>query len=199
MATYGRIGFYTLKPGSLDPLIEKAREVMPAPITQQPGFMRYAVLRSGPEEITSLSVWESREQAEASAKHLVGWMHDNSSSEVTSADNLFGETIVSEWTSTSQPKWGRIGVNRVTGSMQDAGREAANHFIPELMKQPGFCTHTVWRTGDDQVTTFTTFDSKAQGVAAGEAIAPVEQQHLAPHVTPEKVVAGDILWMVRQG
>jgi heme-degrading monooxygenase HmoA len=198
MATYGRIGFYTFKPGSLDPLLDKAREELPSQVRQQPGFMRYAVLRSGPDEIASLSVWETQAQAEASAKQLVGWVQENFGSNVVSAENLVGETIIAEWSSTKLPKWGRIGVNRVRGSAQEGGRAAREFLIPALKQQPGFCTHTTWSTGDDQVVVFTTFENSAQGAAAGEAVAPIMQQHLAANVTLEKMVAGDLLWVVRQ-
>jgi heme-degrading monooxygenase HmoA len=204
MATYGRIGFYSFKPGTLktgapDPLLDKAREELPGLMQQQPGFVRYAVLRSGPDEIASLSVWETREQSEASAKQLVGWVQENFGSNVVSAENLFGETILAEWSSSQLPKWGRIGVNRVHGSPQEGAQAAREFLVPALKQQPGFCTHTTWKTGDDQVVVFTTFESGAQGAAAGEAIAPIMQQHLAAYVTLEKVVAGDIMWVVRKG
>jgi len=197
MTTYGRIAFYSFKPGSLDPLLEKAREELPAQVKQQPGFVRYAVLRSGANDIASLSVWEIREQSEAASKQLVGWVHDNFSSDLVSAENLYGETIVAEWSVTEMPHWGRIGVNRVRGSMQDGLRGATEYIIPALKQQPGFCTHTTWQTGDSQMVVFTTFDSADHGTAADRAIAPIFKQHVEEGITLEKVVTGDLLWTVR--
>jgi heme-degrading monooxygenase HmoA len=199
LATYGRIGFYSFKPGSFDSLLDKGRAELPALMEQQPGFLRYAVLRTGPDDIASLSAWETREQSEAAANRLVGWVRENFGENLVSAEGLIGETMYADWSSTQLPKWGRVGVNRIHGSAHDGARAAAEHLMPALKQQPGFCTQTTWRTGSDQVVVFTMFESSAQGAAADEALAPILQEYLAAHVTLERVVSGDVLWVVRKG
>ncbi len=103
MANYIRSGFYTFKPGTLDPLIDKARQELPPLMQRQPGFLRYAVVRTGADSIASLTAWETRAQSEAAAQQLTGWVRENFGADLVSAENKIGEVILSDWSSGDAP------------------------------------------------------------------------------------------------
>jgi hypothetical protein len=198
MANYIRSGFYTFKPGTLDPLIEKSRQELPPLMQRQPGFLRYAVVRTGPDSIASLTAWETRAQSEAAAQQLVGWVKENFGANLVSAEDKIGEVILSDWSAgTRQPGWGRVHdytFRRPVAAILPAVREG---YLPLLRQQPGFNSYTVWQTADDACTSYLTFDSKEQGEAAIAAAMPWLQEHIAPDTKDVQRVGGELVWTVR--
>ncbi len=197
MANYIRAGFYTFKPGSLDPLLEKSRQELPALMQQQPGFQRYAVVRTSSDAIVSLTAWQDRQQAEAAAQQLAGWVRENFGPNVTSVENKIGEVILSDWSGTRQPGWGRVHDYTFSRPVSEIMPIVRDEYLPLLKRQPGFNSYTVWQTGDDACTSYLTFDSREQGEGAIAAAMPWLQQHVAPDTKQVQRLDGDLLWTVR--
>lgn len=199
MANYGRIGFYSFKQGTLDPLIEKAR-AEPVPMTQQlPGFLRYALVRTGPDSVASLSAWETREQSAQAAQQLAGWVRENFGPGLLSVDNHIGEIVLSDWSGTHQPDWGRVSAFTFNRPVSDLVSTVRDDYMPQLKQRPGFNTYTVWQTGEATAISYITFDTKEHGEAGMAAGRPWIQEHIGPRTKDVKWLEGDLVWTVRKG
>ncbi len=198
MATYIRSGFYSFKPGTLDPLLDKARQELPPRMQQQQGFQRYTVVRTGPDSIVSLTAWEAREQSEAAAGALVGWVKENFGPDLVSVDNQIGAVILSDWSGTHPPGWGRVHSYTFTRPVTEIIPTVQEGYLPLLKQQAGFNSYTVWQTGDDTAVSFVSFDSKEQGEAAIESVTGWLQEHIAPDTKQVQRVGGELVWVVRK-
>jgi hypothetical protein len=58
---------------------------------EQPGFLRYGVANLGDGTILSLSVWESREDAEAAVPVAADWVRDHMSDRIELRSNMIGD------------------------------------------------------------------------------------------------------------
>lgn len=197
MASYIRAGFYTFKSGTLDPLLERSRQELPALMQRQPGFQRYAVVRTGPDAIVSLTAWETQAQAEAAAQQLGGWVRENFGPNLVSAENKIGEVILKDWSGTRQPSWGRVHDYTFSRPVSEILPIVRDEYLPLLKQQPGFNSYTVWQTGDDACTSYLTFDSREQGEAAIAKAMPWLQEHIAPDTKQVQRSDGELLWTVR--
>jgi hypothetical protein len=199
MAQYVRGGFYTFKSGTLDPLLDKAKAELPPLMQKQPGFLRYTVVRTGPDSIASLSAWETREQSEHATQQLVGWVRENFAANLESVENHIGEIMLSDWSGTRQPGWGRVSkytFNRPVTEIIPTVREG---YMPLLKKQPGFNSYTAWQTGDNAAVSYAAFDSTENGEAAMAAVMPWLQEHIAPDTKAAERMGGELVWTVRKG
>ncbi len=198
MATYIRAGFYSFNPGSLDRLIEKAREELPDLMQRQPGFLRYAVVHTGPDSIASLTAWETRTQSEAAGQQLMGWVRGHFGADLVSAENKFGEVILNDWSSAAGlPSWGRVHDYTFSRPVSEIMPIVRDEYLPLLQQQPGFNSYTVWQTGDAACTSYLTFDSREQGEAALAAAMPWLQEHVAPDTKEVQRMGGELYWTVR--
>ncbi len=200
MANYGRVGFYTFKAGTLDPLLAKAKQELPPMMERQPGFLRYAVVRTGPDSIASLSAWETREQSDAAAAQLVGWVRENFGPDLDTVENHIGENVLSDWSSGSGlPTWGRVSNYVFTRPAAELIPLVRDGYLPLLKQQPGFGSYTVWQTGTDSCVSFVTFGSKGEGEAAGAAVLPWLHANVAADTKAVQRLDGDLVWVVRKG
>ena len=72
-----RIATYGLNKGTFDQLAETAKAGMLPKFQAQPGFVRYGLADLGDKTIMSISVWETRAQAEAAAPVAATWVGEN--------------------------------------------------------------------------------------------------------------------------
>lgn len=198
MANYGRVGFYTFQPGTLDPLIDKARAELVPMTRRQPGFLRYAVVRTGADSVVSLSAWEAREQSEQAAQQLAGWVRENFGPGLLSVDNYIGEIVLSEWSADHLPAWGVVRLLKFGRVIPELARKARDELVPLVKQQPGFNTYTSFRTEDGTVITYATFDSRAQGEAAMAAVNAWTEEHALPYAREATRLEGDIMWTARK-
>jgi hypothetical protein len=63
--------------GSADEVLQRVREGFIPIIKEGPGFLAYYVLDSGGGTVTSISVFEDREGAEASISGAADWVREN--------------------------------------------------------------------------------------------------------------------------
>ena len=85
MATYG------INRGTFQEVAESARTGMLPKFREQPGFVRYGLADLGDKTCVSLSVWETREQAEAAAPVAATWISENLADRIELRTNSVGD------------------------------------------------------------------------------------------------------------
>lgn len=93
---YARIALYKFKPGTIDEVIRKAKDGLLPLFRQQPGFRRYAVVKTGDDEGISLSTWDTKREADAAVQRAADWVKQNIAADVVSVANDVGEVAFSE-------------------------------------------------------------------------------------------------------
>src|SRR6266498_455519 len=68
-----RIATYEIKKGSFQELADVARDEMLREFRNQPGFIRYGLADSGDKTCVSLSLWETRKDADAATRISETW------------------------------------------------------------------------------------------------------------------------------
>ena len=72
-----RVATYEIKKGSFQELAEVAQDGMLRTFRDQPGFIRYGLAETGDKTCLSLSLWETRKDADASVLVAANWVRDN--------------------------------------------------------------------------------------------------------------------------
>ena len=70
MTNHVRMAIYSIKQGTYQELMERAREGMAPILRDSPGFVFYSTTDVGGGRFVSVSTWQSREQAEGVAQEL---------------------------------------------------------------------------------------------------------------------------------
>ncbi len=92
-----RIAIYQFQPEAVDETIKRAAEGMLPIFRQQPGFISYAIVKTGDSSAVSLSTWATSAQADAAINTAAGWVQGNIASMVVSVQNHVGEVALSSW------------------------------------------------------------------------------------------------------
>ena len=72
-----RIATYEIKDGNFKELADIARQGMLRTFQEQPGFIRYGLADIGDKKCVSLSMWETRKDADAAVPVAERWVRDN--------------------------------------------------------------------------------------------------------------------------
>jgi hypothetical protein len=86
-----RIATYQLNKGSFEELADSAKAGMLPRFQEQPGFVRYGLADLGDKTCMSISVWETREQAEAAAPVAARWVGENLADRIELRTNSVGD------------------------------------------------------------------------------------------------------------
>lgn len=86
-----RIATYTLNKGTFQEVAETAKTSMLPKFQEQPGFVRYGLADMGDRTVMSISVWETREQAEAAAPVAATWVGQHLADHVQLRTNTVGD------------------------------------------------------------------------------------------------------------
>lgn len=86
-----RVATYEIKQGSFQEIADLAHEGMLRTFQGQPGFIRYGLADLGDETALSLSLWETRKDAEAAVPVAAGWVRDNLGDRIELRSNQVGE------------------------------------------------------------------------------------------------------------
>ncbi len=89
---HGRIASYRIS-GDPHELARKAEEGMLPIFQAQPGFRAYNLLVSG-DMLTSMSAWDSTEQAEAATPAAANWIAENIAEDIELIDVRYGEILL---------------------------------------------------------------------------------------------------------
>ena len=93
-----RIATYEIRNGSFQELAEIARQGMLRTFQEQPGFIRYGLADCGDRKLVSLSLWETRKDAEASAPVAERWVRENVADRVALKTTQIGDMAFFEGT-----------------------------------------------------------------------------------------------------
>ena len=74
---YTRISTYDVTKGSFDELTGIAEKGILPTFVREPGFVNYGLVDAGNHKIVSISVWETREEAQKSAGMAATWVKEN--------------------------------------------------------------------------------------------------------------------------
>jgi len=193
-----RVGFYRFKPGTLEPRLPKARQELPALMKRQPGLRRYGVMRTGVDEVISLSAFETRPQAEAAGEALVGWVRENFGPDLASVQSHLGEIgVYVEKSPTTEAKFGRVALYQFQpGAAGEVVRRAAEGFATLLARQSGFVRYVVVDNGDDTGISYSGWSSLDQAEATVKSAANWVKQNIAALATVQSNQVGEFLWSV---
>jgi heme-degrading monooxygenase HmoA len=86
-----RIATYEIKRGSFQELADVAREGMLRTFQEQPGFIKYGLADLGEKTCVSLSLWETRKDADSSAPVAANWVRENIADRVELRSNEIGD------------------------------------------------------------------------------------------------------------
>ena len=198
---HARIGFYQVKPGTLDVSLEKARQELLPKVCEQSGIKRYTVVRTGPDSFVSLSGWETREQAEQAAEMLSGWVKENMGPTVVSMANHIGEVELLHGQSSPDktPKFGVILVHTPKPNAPDLSEKMRAEFIPLFEQQPGFNSFTRIRTDEGKWITYVGWDSRDALREAQPTLSRWGDENVTPHMSGATAQPGEVAWAVRKG
>jgi hypothetical protein len=88
---YIRLATYDLTRGTFPELVELTQKGMLPRLGNEPGFIKYGVADIGDHKVTSISIWETREQAEKAAGIAATWVKDNVGDRVRLLSNTVGD------------------------------------------------------------------------------------------------------------
>jgi Antibiotic biosynthesis monooxygenase len=86
-----RIATYTINKGTFQELAETARTGMLPKFQKQPGFVRYGLADLGDKTCVSITVWETREQADAATPVAATWVGENLADRIELRTNTVGD------------------------------------------------------------------------------------------------------------
>lgn len=93
-----RIATYEIKDGTFDDLAKVAEDGMLRTFRDQPGFIRYGLADLGDKKCLSLSLWETRKDAESSVPVAATWVRENLNDRVELKSTQVGDLAFYEGT-----------------------------------------------------------------------------------------------------
>lgn len=93
-----RVATYEIKTGTFQEIADKAQDGMLRTFRDQPGFIRYGLADLGDKTCMSLSLWETRKDADSSVPVAASWVRDNLSDRVEIRSSQVGDLAFYEGT-----------------------------------------------------------------------------------------------------
>ena len=86
-----RIATYDIKEGTFEELSRTAREGMLRTLQEQAGFIKYGIVDLGDRKLVSLSLWETRKDADASVPVAERWVREHLANKVELKSTQIGD------------------------------------------------------------------------------------------------------------
>ena len=86
-----RVETYEIKKGSFQEIAEVAQDGMLRTFRNQPGFIRFGLADTGNKTCLSLSLWETRKDADASVLVAADWVRDHINDRVELRSDQVGD------------------------------------------------------------------------------------------------------------
>ena len=86
-----RIATYEITKGTFQDVADAAEKGMLPTFREQPGFIRYGLADVGDKTCLSISLWKTREQAQAAVGTAASWARNNLSDRVELRSNYVGD------------------------------------------------------------------------------------------------------------
>ena len=93
-----RIATYEITKGSFQELADVTQDGMLRTFRDQPGFIRYGLADLGDKKCLSLSLWETRHDADSSVPVAANWVRENMSDRVELRSSQIGDLAFYEGT-----------------------------------------------------------------------------------------------------
>ena len=88
---YTRLSTYDLTKGDFNELTGIAEKGILPTFVKEPGFVNYGLVDAGDHKVVSISIWETREQAQKSATMATTWVNANISDRVRPLTTQIGD------------------------------------------------------------------------------------------------------------
>jgi hypothetical protein len=88
---YARIGMARITRGTFDEVAALVKDGLAPTFKAQPGFQWYGLADVGEGDLFSISIWDTREQAEAAVEAAARWVKDNIADRADLHTNYVGE------------------------------------------------------------------------------------------------------------
>jgi heme-degrading monooxygenase HmoA len=86
-----RTATYEIKKGSFQELADLAQDGMLRKFRDQPGFIRYGLADLGDKKALSISLWETRQEADSSTRVAADWVREHISDRVELRTSQIGD------------------------------------------------------------------------------------------------------------
>src|SRR5215210_6742554 len=93
-----RIATYDIKDGTFEELARIARESMLRTFQEQPGFIRYGLADIGDRKLVSVTMWQTRKDADASVPVAERWVREHVANKVDLQKTQIGDLAFFEGT-----------------------------------------------------------------------------------------------------
>jgi hypothetical protein len=93
-----RIATYDIKEGDFQEVADISRKGMLETFQEQPGFIRFGVADCGDSKFVSLSLWETRREADNATPVAQRWVSDNVGDKVALSSTVIGDLAFFEGT-----------------------------------------------------------------------------------------------------
>ena len=88
---YIRLSTYELTKGSFEELTATAEKGILPLFAAEPGFVNYGLVNTGDHKVVSMTIWDTREQAQKSAGVAATWVKENLADRVRLVTTSIGE------------------------------------------------------------------------------------------------------------
>ncbi|MDP9224612.1 MAG: hypothetical protein M3P18_12310 [Actinomycetota bacterium] len=89
-----RIALYDIKAGTFEDIVTQAKTGLVPLFQSSPGFLSYGVAKVDNAAFASLSMWETREQANLASTKAADWVKANSRENYTLRHNYVGDLAI---------------------------------------------------------------------------------------------------------
>lgn len=159
---YGVIRRYKLDPANFDESVRRVEQGLASQISAASGFVSYRVLRADNGDALSVSIFDSREQAEDSAKTVAAWVKENLAELMPNPPEVTaGELLVREVNRQEELHYGVMRRYKTGADIHEIMRRAQSGFVPIVSKLPGFATYALMDAGSGTVVSLSGFRDEA--------------------------------------
>ena len=88
---YTRLATYKLTNGTFPELVGMAEKGILPIFTREPGFVDYGLVDAGQHKVVSISIWETREQAQKAVTVAETWVKANLANRISLETNYVGD------------------------------------------------------------------------------------------------------------
>lgn len=88
---YARLSTYDITSGSFNELSGLAEKGILPTFVKEPGFVDFGLVDAGNHKVVSISIWETREAAQESARTVATWVKDNIADRVRLVTTYIGD------------------------------------------------------------------------------------------------------------
>ena len=86
-----RVATYEIKDGTFDEIAGRAKDGMLRKFEEQPGFIRYGLADVGDKTCLSISLWQTREEADHAVPVAADWVRENLADKIELKTNYVGD------------------------------------------------------------------------------------------------------------